>query len=135
MMIKVKEFEKSIIEEATSVGSVRTIYNRRRIIPELRSSNKNIKQQGERMAVNTVIQGSAADILKVIMVKVAEKLKDNEDIKMLLQVHDELLFEVKEDKVEDYKEIIKEIMENSIELDYVKLKTNVAFGNSWAEAK
>ncbi len=132
---KVKEFERSIVEEATSVGSVRTIYNRRRIIPELRSSNKNIKQQGERMAVNTVIQGSAADILKVIMVKVAEKIENDENIKMLLQVHDELLFEVKEDKIEKYKEIIKNIMENSIELDYVKLKTNVAFGNSWAEAK
>lgn len=132
---KVKEFERSIVEEATSVGSVRTMYNRRRIIPELRSSNKNIKQQGERMAVNTVIQGSAADILKVIMVKVSERINGDDNIKMLLQVHDELLFEVKEDKIDEYKEIIRDIMENSIELDYVKLKTNIAYGNSWAEAK
>lgn len=132
---KVKELELKIIEDAKKKGSVRTMFSRRRMIPELRSSNKNIQQQGERMAVNTVIQGSAADILKVVMVRLFDYLKDKEDISINLQVHDELLFEVQDEKIDFYIEKIKDIMENTVKLKNVILKTNIAYGKNWSEAK
>lgn len=132
---RVKELENKILEDARDKSYVRTMFGRRRIIPELKSTNKNIKQQGERMAVNTVIQGSAADILKIVMVKLHEVLKEKEDIFMLLQVHDELLFEVENEKLEEYIGIIRDIMENTIKLENIKLKTNIAYGKNWSEAK
>lgn len=132
---KVKELETKILDEATKVGYVTTIFNRKRAIPELKSSNKNLKNAGERMAVNTVIQGSAADILKIVMVKLYKEFLGNEDLYMNLQVHDELIFEIKNDKVDFYMEKIKDIMENSINLPNVKLKTNGAYGKNWSETK
>jgi len=131
----VKALETKIIEDAKSNGFVRTLYDRKRTIDGINSSNKNIVKQAERMAVNSVIQGTAADILKIVMVELNEKLKDREDIKMNLQVHDELIFEVKEEKVEEYAELIKNIMETTVKLDHVKLKANVAMGYNWSEAK
>ncbi len=132
---KVKLLETKIIEKAKEDGYVRTLYNRKRIINNLNSSNKNIVKQGERMAVNSVIQGTAADILKMIMVELGEKLKGKDDIKLTLQVHDELIFEVKEEKVREYGAFIKDIMENTVNLENVKLKANLAIGKNWSEAK
>ena len=131
----VKALETKIIEDAKSDGFVRTLYDRKRTIDGINSSNKNIVKQAERMAVNSVIQGTAADILKIVMVELNKKLEGKEDIKMNLQVHDELIFEVKEEKVEEYAKFIKDIMETTVKLDHVKLKANVAMGYNWSEAK
>ncbi|OQY41767.1 MAG: hypothetical protein B6227_04215 [Fusobacteriia bacterium 4572_74] len=131
----VKALETKIIEEAKCDGFVRTLYDRKRTIDGINSSNKNIVKQAERMAVNSVIQGTAADILKIVMVELNKKLEGMEDIKMNLQVHDELIFEVKEEKIEEYAKLIKDIMETTVKLDDVKLKANVAMGYNWSEAK
>jgi len=131
----VKALETKIIEDAKVNGFVRTLYDRKRTIDGINSSNKNIVKQAERMAVNSVIQGTAADILKIVMVEVNKKIEKKEDIKMNLQVHDELIFEVKEEKVEEYAKFIKNIMETTVKLNHVKLKANVAIGNNWSEAK
>ncbi|NDI78922.1 DNA polymerase I [Psychrilyobacter piezotolerans] len=131
----VKALETKIIEEAKHDGFVRTLYDRKRTIDGINSSNKNIVKQAERMAVNSVIQGTAADILKIVMVELNKKLEGREDIKMNLQVHDELIFEVKEEKIKEYAKLIKNIMETTVKLDHVKLKANVAMGYNWSEAK
>ncbi|MGB6130018.1 MAG: DNA polymerase [Psychrilyobacter sp.] len=131
----VKALETKIIEEAKCDGFVRTLYDRKRTIEGINSSNKNIVKQAERMAVNSVIQGTAADILKIVMVELNKKLEGKEDIKMNLQVHDELIFEVKKEKMEEYTKLIKDIMETTVKLDHVKLKANVAMGDNWSEAK
>ena len=131
----VKALETKIIEDAKCDGFVRTLYDRKRAIDGINSSNKNIVKQAERMAVNSVIQGTAADILKIVMVELDKKLEGREDIKMNLQVHDELIFEVKEDKIEEYAKLIKNIMETTVKLNHVKLKANVAMGYNWSEAK
>ena len=131
----VKALEVKILEDAKTNGFVRTLYDRKRTIDGLNASNKNIVKQAERMTVNSVIQGTAADILKIVMVELDKKLEKLDDIKMNLQVHDELIFEVKEEKSEEYAKLIKEIMETTVKLKHVKLKANVAMGNNWSEAK
>ena len=132
---KVKEFEQEIVTSAEKKGYVETYFGRRRWIDGINSKNKNIKSQGERMAVNTVIQGTAAEIIKKAMISIYNILKDKEDIDMLLQVHDELIFEVKEEKVDYYREIIENIMKNSVDFKNVHLEVNSAVGKNWAEAK
>ena len=87
------------------------------------------------MAVNTVIQGTAAEIIKKVMIELYKVLKDKEDIKLLLQVHDELIFEIKDEKVEEYKKLIEDIMKNSVRFKNVELEVNSSAGNNWAEAK
>ena len=99
------------------------------------AKNKNIKSQAERMAINTVIQGTAAEILKKVMIKIYEILKDKEDIKLLLQVHDELIFEVAEKSVEKYSKILSEIMTKTVILEDIDLEININYGKNWAEAK
>lgn len=132
---KVKELETEIIQKAEETGYAETYFNRRREIKDIHSRNKNTKNQGERMAVNTVIQGTAAEIIKKVMIELYKFLKGKEDIKMLLQVHDELIFEIKDEKVVEYKAIIEDIMRNSIKFKNVKLEVNSSVGNNWAEAK
>lgn len=87
------------------------------------------------MAVNTVIQGTAAEVIKKVMIELYKFLKGKEDIKMLLQVHDELIFEIKDEKVEEYKAVIENIMRNSVKFENVKLEVNSSVGKNWAEAK
>ena len=87
------------------------------------------------MAVNTVIQGTAAEVIKKVMIELYKFLKEKEDIKMLLQVHDELIFEIKDEKVEEYKAVIENIMRNSVKFENVKLEVNSSVGKNWAEAK
>lgn len=132
---KVKEFEQEIVASAEKKGYVETYFGRRRWIDGINSKNKNIKSQGERMAVNTVIQGTAAEIIKKAMISIYNIIKDKNDIDMLLQVHDELIFEVKEEKVEYYKELIENIMRNSVDFKNIHLEVNSAVGKNWAEAK
>lgn len=131
----VKEYMDKEIEEAKRNGYVKTIMNRKRIIEELHSTNHVVRSMGERMALNTPIQGSSADILKMAMIKIDKYFEDN-NIKstMLLQVHDELIFNVIKEEEEEVRKIVSNIMENIIKLD-VPLKVSIEEGNNWYEAK
>ncbi len=131
----VKDYMDKEIEEARKNGFVKTIMNRKRIIPELSSSNYVVRSMGERMALNTPIQGSSADILKMAMIEI-DKVFERENIKstMLLQVHDELIFNVINSEKNKVKEIVSNIMENIIQLR-VPLKVDIEFGSDWYEAK
>ena len=131
----IKLFQEKEIEDAYKYGYVRTLMNRKRIIEELNSKNYMIRSSGERMALNTPIQGTAADILKKAMVEIfAEFKKRDLKSKMLIQVHDELVFNVYEDELDTVKEIVRDIMENTFKLS-VPLKVDIEVGNDWYEAK
>lgn len=132
---KVKKYMDDIVEMAKSKGYVTTILNRRRYIPEISSKNAISRNFGERIAMNTPIQGSAADVIKIAMVKVYQELKNRKlKSKMILQVHDELIIEACKDELEIVKEILKNGMEKAIELR-VPLLVDVNEGNSWYDAK
>ncbi|MEA3506358.1 MAG: DNA polymerase I, partial [Elusimicrobiota bacterium] len=114
----VKEYMDNIVSEAKEKGYVETIFNRKRYLPEINSSSHMRRQMSERMAINTPIQGSSADIIKVAMVELDEKYSFNQkELKMLLQIHDELIFEVPEENVESIQADIKSVMETSVELN------------------
>lgn len=131
----IKEYTESIIKDAYNNGYVLTIMNRKRNIDELKNTNYMIRSQGERMALNTPIQGSSADILKKAMIEIHEEFnKLGLKSKMLLQVHDELIFNVRNDELEKVKEIVINTMENAYKLS-VPLKVDVSIGNNWYEAK
>ena len=116
-------------------GYVKTLMNRKRVIEELNNKNYLIRSSGERMALNTPIQGTAADILKKAMVEIYEEFnKRNLKSKMLIQVHDELVFNVLEEELEEVKEIVRNIMENTFQLS-VPLKVDIEIGSNWYEAK
>ncbi len=133
--IKVKEFMQNIVVEGKKKGYVDTILNRKRYLPELNSRNFNIRSFGERMAMNTPIQGSAADIIKVAMVKVYDELKDRKlKSRLILQVHDELIIETYKDELEEVKKLLKDIMENAVKLS-VPLKVDMKTGESWYDTK
>lgn len=132
---RVKELEGKILKSASENGYVETYFNRKRIIEGINSKNNNIRKQAERMAVNSVIQGTAAEILKKVMIELYKVLKDKTDIKLLLQVHDELIFEIDKDKVQMYKEIIEKTMTETIKFKNVKLEVNSSVGKNWAETK
>jgi DNA polymerase I len=131
----VREYMNNIVEDAKKYGYVTTIMNRKRFIPELTSSNFNVRSLGERLAMNTPIQGSAADIIKVAMVKVYNSLKDKHlKSRLILQVHDELILEVYKDEIDEVTKIVKDDMELAIRLD-VPLEADVNTGSNWFEAK
>ena len=131
----VKEYMAEIILKAKKDGYVTTLMNRRRYLPDITSSNFNLRGFAERTAMNTPIQGSAADIIKKAMIDMAYKLKEEGlQTRMLLQVHDELIFEAPENEIEKLKEIVPEMMESALALD-VPLKVEWAFGLSWYETK
>lgn len=131
----VREYMDRIKKQAAQEGSVKTLLNRIRRIPELSSSNHNIRAFGERVALNTPIQGTAADIIKLAMVRVYNRLK-NEGLssKLILQVHDELIVEAANDEIEEVKKILKEEMENAMQLN-VPLTVDMSTGKNWYEAK
>ncbi|WP_064590180.1 DNA polymerase I [Streptobacillus moniliformis] len=129
---KVRILLDDIIEKAKKDGYVETKFGTRRYVYDINSSNINIKEQAKRMAVNTVIQGTAANIIKKVMKKIYDKLC-NDNVKMLLQVHDELIFEVRED-INIFEEI-RDIMQNTIVFDDVVLKVNGSEGDNWAVLK
>ncbi len=131
----VREYMASTKENAKENGCVKTMMNRIRYIPELKSSNFNIRSFGERAAMNTPVQGSAADIIKLAMVKVYERLKrEGLKSKLILQVHDELIVEAWEDEVNIVKAILKEEMENAVSMN-VPLVVDMSVGRSWYDAK
>jgi len=130
----VREFTEKTLQQAREKGYVQTLLNRRRYLPELASKNPNIRQYGERMAVNTPIQGTAADLIKVAMLRVHEGLSGEvPGARMLLQVHDELVFEVPEGKTQTASAFVSGIMEGVMDLD-VPLVVDVGWGKNWAEA-
>lgn len=130
----VRDYMKAIVEKAKSDGYVSTIYGRRRELPELKSANFNTRQFGERVALNMPIQGTAADIIKLAMVHVHDRLKQERlRARLILQVHDELIVECPEDEAEAVSCILKEEMENAAKLS-VPLTADVQIGHSWAEA-
>ncbi|WP_035288271.1 DNA polymerase I [Clostridium sp. KNHs214] len=132
---KVKEYLDSIVEKGKENSYVETILNRRRFIPEINSSNKIVKAFGERLAMNTPIQGSAADIIKMAMVNVYRKLKEKSlKSSLILQVHDELILNVYKDELEQVKSMIKEEMESVVELS-VPLEVDINIGENWYGAK
>ena len=131
----VKQYMDDIKSEAYEKGYVTTIFGRRRNIPELKSSNFNIRSFGERVALNTPIQGSAADIIKLAMVRVYSRLaKEGLKSKLILQVHDELIVEAYDDELEKVREILRYEMENAIRLD-VRLLAEEKYAKSWYDAK
>ena len=132
---KVKKFLENVLENARQNGFVETLYGTRRYINNINSSNKNLQAQANRMAVNTVVQGTAANIIKKVMIKLYDEFKNNDDIKMLLQVHDELIFEVKDEVSEKYMEKIKEIMEGTIKFEDIKLSANRSLAKNWGLLK
>ncbi|HCZ06412.1 MAG TPA: DNA polymerase I [Thermotogae bacterium] len=127
---KVREYVQKCIQEAKQKGYIRTMFGRKRDIPQLRSKNKNVVQEGERIAINTPVQGTAAEIMKVAMIEVDKKLRGKKT-KMILQVHDELVFEVPEEELEEIKEIITHTMENCVKLA-VPLKVDIEVGDHWS---
>ncbi len=130
---RVKEYIDQMIELARKQGFVTTLLGRRRYIPEIGSSNRQKREFAERTAINTPIQGSAADLIKVVMIDIAKKLKDKKS-KMILQVHDELVFEVHKDELDVVTEMVKDKMENTVDLE-VPIKVDINVGENWLEAK
>ena len=131
----IKKFMDDIVEEAKEKGYVETLFHRRRYIPELTSRNYMVRQFGARVAMNTPIQGTAADIMKIAMIDTYNKLKEeNLDAKLILQVHDELMIECKIEEKEKVKEILKTCMENATKLS-IPLKAEVSEAANWYEAK
>jgi DNA polymerase-1 len=131
----VRQYMDDIVANAKKDGYVTTLLDRRRYLPEIKSSNFNLRSFAERTAMNTPIQGTAADIIKLAMVQMDEALKSRGlKSRMLLQVHDELVFEVPPDELELMKGLLPEVMEGALKLD-VPLKADVSFGDNWYEAK
>lgn len=131
----VKDYMDKEIDEAKRTGYVKTIMNRKRVIEELKSSNYKVRSMGERMALNTPVQGSASDILKKAMVEINNIFeKENIKSKMLLQVHDELIFNVYNDEIDKVKDIVYNTMTKVFELK-VPLDVDIELGNNWYEAK
>ncbi len=129
------EFVERIVEDASKKGYVTTVFNRRRYIPGINSSDSRLHSQGKRLAVNTVLQGSAADMIKVAMVRIAARLKEHEpDVLMILQIHDELVFDTPADRADALGELVREEMAGAIPLS-VPVKVNVGLGDNWLEAK
>ncbi len=133
----VKKWVEKVVEEAREKGYAETLFGRRRFLPEINSSVVMVKKAAERMAINTPLQGTAADMIKIAMIETAKMIKNEykpEEIKMILQVHDELLFEVKSSKVKELSAKIKNIMEGVIKLK-VPVEVDASTGDNWGELK
>lgn len=131
----IKDYMNNLINKAHEDGYVKTMFGRKRVIDELSSANYMVKTSGERMALNTPIQGTSADILKIAMIEIHKELKKkNLKTKMIIQVHDELLFDTPRDEYDEVVSIIKEKMEEACKLS-VPLKVDIESGDSWYEAK
>ena len=131
----IQKFMTDIVEKAKEQGYVETLFSRRRYIPELKSNNYMVRQFGNRVAMNTPIQGTAADIMKIAMVNLAKKLKEEKvDAKIVLQVHDELILEAKEEEKEKAKQLLKDSMEGAATLS-IPLEVEVSEAKNWYEAK
>lgn len=132
----IDSYMKNIVSQSKKDLYVETYFGRRRYIPELESRNFNIRSFGERIALNTPVQGTAADIIKIAMIRVYNKLKENNmKSRLLLQVHDELIVEAYKDEVDKVKEILKNEMENVVDSFKVQLEVDINIGDSWYESK
>ena len=127
----VKEYLDKLIEEARAKGYIQTYFGRKRRSGDINSSNKIIRSQAERIAMNTPIQGTAAEIMKIAMLKVYEALKGYK-AKILIQIHDELIVQVPTSEIDKVKDIIKNSMEDAVKLD-VPLKVSMDEGKNWGE--
>ena len=132
---RVRKFLDIVTETAKLHGFVETFYGTRRYISGINATNKNVQAQAVRMAVNTVVQGTAANIIKKVMIELHEEFKNDENIKMLLQVHDELIFEVRDEFAKEYMEKIEKIMENTVKFKKVPLKANGSVAKNWGLLK
>ncbi len=131
----IKEYMDNAIKQAYECGYAKTLFNRKRKIDELKNTNYMIRQSGERMALNTPIQGTSADIIKKAMVEIHKKIKESHlKSKMIIQVHDELVFDCLKEEQEIITTIMKDVMENICKLK-VPLKIDIEYGNNWYEAK
>ncbi len=130
---KVAEFMQTIKDQAKENAYVDTLFGRRLYFPDIKNRNGRIRAGAQRAAINAPMQGTAADIIKQAMLKVDAKIKNNPDIQMLMQVHDELVFEIRQDKQQEMTQMIKNIMENAVKLD-VPLKVDTGIGDNWDEA-
>ncbi len=131
---RVRAFIDRTLEEARATGVVKTMFGRRRLVPELNSRNSQVRSAAERVAVNLPIQGTAADILKRAMIDVHAALVERDDARMILTVHDELLFEVKESSADEVAAIVRDRMQGAVTLN-VPLVVDVGIGKNWKEAK
>lgn len=129
----VQQFMTDIREVAAEKGYVETLFGRRLYLPDIKSGNAILRKAAERVAINAPMQGTAADIIKVAMIGIDKAIQGNDEIKMIMQVHDELVFEVKADKIEHYSQLIKTEMEKVISLK-VPLIAEVGVGDNWDEA-
>jgi len=131
----IKKMVDRFIKEAQKTGFSTTLFGRKRLLPEINSNIPLVRKAAERMAINTPLQGTAADLIKIAMVKIADLIKDREeDIRMVLQIHDELIFEIKKDKIKTYSSQIKKIMEETLKLK-VPIVVDESVGNNWGELK
>ena len=130
---KVAEFMKTIKEQAKENAYVDTLFGRRLYFPEIKNRNGRIRAGAERAAINAPMQGTAADIIKQAMLKVFAEIKNNPDIRMIMQVHDELVFEVREEKQDELAVLVKNLMEKSVQLS-IPLKVDIGIGDNWDEA-
>jgi len=131
---KVKDYMDLSIDQAREKGFVETIMGRKRMLNDINSRNAVVRGYAERNAINAPIQGSAADIIKLAMIKVADALKEKDyKSKMLLQVHDELVFDVHQSEIDIFKSLIKDKMENAISIS-VPLDVELGIGTNWLEA-
>ncbi len=131
---KVKEYLESCIKKAKELGYSTTLLGRRRYIPEIASTNRQKREFAERVAINTPIQGSSADLIKVVMIEISKELKGKKTkTKMILQVHDELVFEAFKEELDWIKEMVKDKMENTVKLK-VPVKVDLKVGENWLEA-
>ncbi len=130
----VRDYIDQSLEMARQRGFVTTLMNRRRYLPDIASNNRSVRQCAERIAINAPIQGTAADLIKVAMINIHRRLKDEgRKTKLILQIHDELVFEVPEDELEALKGMVREEMEGVVKL-YIPLKVDIGVGRNWAEA-
>jgi len=121
------------IEDARNSGYITTLFNRRRYIPEIKTGGAREQQQAERIAINTPVQGSAADLIKIAMINIDRGMEKRKmKSKMVLQVHDELVFEVPKDELKEMKELVKKEMEGAVKL-CVPIKVSVKYGKNWLE--
>lgn len=131
----VKSFLDGLKEKAEETGYAETLFGRKRVLPDIKSSNRQIKAMAERVAINSPIQGTAADIIKLAMINIQKTIREkNLKSKMILQVHDELIFDVVPEEMETMKVLVRDLMENAVNLT-VPLKVEMGTGQNWYDLK
>ena len=131
----VREYFNTTREKARQSGYVETLLGRRRYIPDINASNRQVREAAERMAINMPVQGTSADIIKVAMITLSRRMKERKlESKMLLQVHDELVFEVPEKEVDTMRKLVPGVMASAVELS-IPIKVDMKQGKNWGEMK